>query len=151
MLRRCADSFAVKQAFRWRQRARCHERSRTTTRRAEAQLRWFHLTPGRCPGGLLAVEGLLWLSERFGWLPWHKGYAVLTAVAVVAAALAGDAPLVRRCPALPLAVPVQHPVAAGAGRRRRHPVQLAGGGDEEGEETEGHSRGDHRGWRLRLL
>jgi hypothetical protein len=32
---------------------------------------------------------LLWLSERFGWLPWHKGYAVLTAVALVLAALGG--------------------------------------------------------------
>jgi hypothetical protein len=31
---------------------------------------------------LLAVEGLLWLSERFGWLAWHKGYAVLAAVAM---------------------------------------------------------------------
>jgi len=30
---------------------------------------------------LLVVECLLWLSERFGWLGWHKGYAVPTAVA----------------------------------------------------------------------
>ena len=36
---------------------------------------------------LLAVECLLWLSERFGWLPWHKGYAVLTAVASVGVAM----------------------------------------------------------------
>ena len=28
--------------------------------------------PSRC---------LLWLSDRFGWLGWHKGYAVLTGVA----------------------------------------------------------------------
>ena len=30
---------------------------------------------------------LLWLSERFGWLGWHKGYAVLTGVAVVGVAM----------------------------------------------------------------
>ncbi len=48
-----------------------------------ARVRWFHLTPGRFVIGLLAVEVLLWLSERFGWLGWHKGYAVLTTVAVV--------------------------------------------------------------------
>ena len=51
------------------------------------QTRWFHLTPDRFVIGLLAVEVLLWLSERFGWLGWHKGYAVLTAVAVVCAAV----------------------------------------------------------------
>lgn len=37
--------------------------------------------------GLLAVEGLLWLSEHFGWVGWHKGYAVLTAVATVGVAM----------------------------------------------------------------
>ena len=37
--------------------------------------------------GLLAVEVLPWLSERFGWLGWHKGYAVLTAVACVGVAM----------------------------------------------------------------
>ena len=36
---------------------------------------------------LLAVEVLLWLSDRFGWLGWHKGYAVLTGVAVVGVAM----------------------------------------------------------------
>src|SRR5208283_3150347 len=49
--------------------------------------RWFHLTPGRFVLALLAVEVLLWLSERFGWLGWHKGYAVLTGVAVVGVAM----------------------------------------------------------------
>jgi hypothetical protein len=49
--------------------------------------RWFHLTPGRFILLLLLVECLLWLSERFGWLPWHKGYAVLTAVASVGVAM----------------------------------------------------------------
>jgi hypothetical protein len=51
--------------------------------------RRFHLTPDRLVVVLLVIEGLLWLSERFGWLPWHKGYAVLTAVAILAAALVG--------------------------------------------------------------
>ncbi len=50
-------------------------------------VRWFHLTPDRLVVGLLVVEVLLWLSERFGWLPWHKGYAVLAAVAVVGVAM----------------------------------------------------------------
>jgi hypothetical protein len=51
---------------------------------SQPQRRWYHLTPGRFVFALLAVECLLWLSERFGWLGWHKGYAVLTGVAVVA-------------------------------------------------------------------
>ncbi len=46
---------------------------------------WFRLAPHHCLATLLAVEGLLWLSNRLGWPPWHKGYAVLTAVAAVAA------------------------------------------------------------------
>ena len=44
--------------------------------------RSYRLTPGRCLTALLAVESLLSLSERFGWLPWQKGYAVLTVVSV---------------------------------------------------------------------
>jgi hypothetical protein len=51
---------------------------------ALGKLRWFRLTPDHCLGTLLAIEGLLWLSNRLGWPPWHKGYAVLTAVATVA-------------------------------------------------------------------
>ena len=53
----------------------------------DPKLRWFHLTPGRFVLALLAVEVLLWLSERFGWLGWHKGYAVLTGLAVVGVAM----------------------------------------------------------------
>ena len=53
----------------------------------ETRPRWFRLTPGRFVLALLAVEVLLWLSERFGWLGWHKGYAVLTCVAVVGGAM----------------------------------------------------------------
>jgi hypothetical protein len=51
----------------------------------DAQLRWFRLTPGRFVPALLLIESLLWLTDRFGW--WHKGYAVLTAVAAVGVAM----------------------------------------------------------------
>ena len=37
----------------------------------------------RAAGG----RGASWLSERFGWLGWHKSYAVLTAVASVGAVM----------------------------------------------------------------
>ena len=55
----------------------------------QAQTRLFHLTPGRFVLLLLAVEVLLWPSDRFGWLGWHKGYAVLTGVAVVGVGMLG--------------------------------------------------------------
>ena len=45
--------------------------------------RCFHLTPGHCLLALLAVEGLLFLSQWFRWLP--KGWPLLIAVAAVAA------------------------------------------------------------------
>jgi hypothetical protein len=48
--------------------------------------RWYHLTPDRLVLLLLVIEGLLCLSERLGWPAWHKGYAVLTAVASVGVA-----------------------------------------------------------------
>ena len=50
--------------------------------------RWYHPTPDRLVLALLAVECLLWLSERFQWLPFnrHKGWTVLIAVAAVGAA-----------------------------------------------------------------
>jgi len=53
--------------------------------------RWFRLTPDRLVIGLLVVECLLWLSERFQWLGFnqHKGYAVLIAVAVMGVAFIG--------------------------------------------------------------
>ena len=53
----------------------------------DREIRWYHLTPGRIVLLVLAVEVLLWLSERFGWLGWHKGYAVLTGVALVGVAM----------------------------------------------------------------
>jgi hypothetical protein len=51
--------------------------------------RWFHPTPGWLLVGLLAVEGLLLLSERFCWFPFnqhfnqHKGWTVLLAISSV--------------------------------------------------------------------
>ena len=50
-------------------------------------IRWFHVTPSRLVLALLAVEMLLWSSDRFGWPAWQKGYAVLAAVAVVVGAM----------------------------------------------------------------
>ena len=50
--------------------------------------RWYRLTPDRFVIGLLVVECLLWLSERFQWFAFnqHKGWTVLIAVAVVGVA-----------------------------------------------------------------
>ena len=47
--------------------------------------RRFSPTPAWLIFGLLVVEGLLWLSERFSWFAFnaHKGWTVLIAVAVV--------------------------------------------------------------------
>ena len=47
--------------------------------------RWYRPTPAWLIAALLVLEGLLWLSDRFQWPTWHKGYAVLTAVAAVGA------------------------------------------------------------------
>jgi hypothetical protein len=69
---------------------------------AVGKLRWFRLTPHQCLVTLLAVEGLLWLSNRLGWPSWHRGYAVLAALAAVAATMLlmllwfADAMLFRR-------------------------------------------------------
>ena len=51
----------------------------------KARRRWFVPTPSRLLPVLLAVEGLLWLSERFKWFAFnqHKGWTVLIAVAAV--------------------------------------------------------------------
>ena len=50
--------------------------------------RWYRLTPERVVVALLAVEGLLWLSERFRWFSFnqYKGWTVLVCLATVAAA-----------------------------------------------------------------
>jgi hypothetical protein len=53
------------------------------------QRRWFHPTPDRLILALLALEGVLLLSEQFRWFPLnqHKGWTVLIAVASVGAAM----------------------------------------------------------------
>ena len=53
------------------------------------KFRWLRLTPDSVVPGLLALEGLLLLAERFGWLTFdrHKGYAPLVTIAAVAAIL----------------------------------------------------------------
>lgn len=52
--------------------------------------RWYHLTPDRFFIGLLAVQVLLLLSERFQWFAFNekKGWTVLIAVGVVGLAVA---------------------------------------------------------------
>ena len=49
------------------------------------KLRWYRLTPDHFVIGLLVVEGLLWLSERFQWFWFNekKGWTVLSAMAAV--------------------------------------------------------------------
>ena len=86
---------------------------------------------------LLVVEGLLFLSERFQWPAWHKGYAVLIAVASVAVVFV--VMLLWFIVALIFRVPfsIQHSVAIHLGRGRGLAVQLDGRGDEGGEEAEG--------------
>ena len=95
--------------------------------------RWFWPTPGWLVVGLLVVEGLLWLSERFQWPTWHKGYAVLIAVAAVGATFVLMLLwLVASLP--PFTGGFNSASALSDPHRRRGPaVRLAGGGDEEGE------------------
>jgi hypothetical protein len=52
---------------------------------ADSRLCWYHLTPDRFVMGLLAVEGLLWLSGRFPGLA--KGWPVVIALATLAVAV----------------------------------------------------------------
>ena len=54
---------------------------------ARPKLRWYRVTPDRLVLLLLAVECLLWLSDRIGWPGWHKGYAILTTLAVLGVAM----------------------------------------------------------------
>ena len=55
----------------------------------QSNRRWYRLTPDRAVLGLLAVEGLFLLSERFRWFAFnqHKGWTVLIAAATVAVTL----------------------------------------------------------------
>ena len=50
---------------------------------------WYRLTPDRCVIGLLVVEGLLWLSERFQWFAFNekKGWTVLIDTAARASSI----------------------------------------------------------------
>jgi hypothetical protein len=50
--------------------------------------RRYRLTPDRCVIGLLVMEGLLWISDRFQWFWFNekKGWTVLIGVAVVGVA-----------------------------------------------------------------
>jgi hypothetical protein len=62
--------------------------SRSTSAAAPRD-RWYHPTPGRFVVGLLLVEAVLLVSERFEWFAFnrHKGFTVLIAVATVVAAI----------------------------------------------------------------
>ena len=59
-----------------------------TTSATDPHRRWYRPTPDRLIVGLLLLEGLLWVSERFQWFAFnrHKGWTVLIAAAAVAAA-----------------------------------------------------------------
>ena len=71
--------------------------------------RWFFPTPGRLLAVLLAVEALLWLSERFRWFAFqHKSWTVLIAVGSVGAFLVLMLGWFRPRPGYSLAIPVQH-------------------------------------------
>ena len=60
-----------------------------TAEQKQPKLRWFHPTPGRLLIVLLAVEGVLLLSERFQWFPFNerKGWTVLIAIGSVGVAM----------------------------------------------------------------
>jgi hypothetical protein len=61
----------------------------TESQKPKTKRRWCHLTPARFFLGLLAVQVLLLLSERFQWF-WfneHKGWTVLIAIGVVCVAV----------------------------------------------------------------
>ena len=114
------------------------------------QSRWFFPTPSWLIAALLAVEGLLFLSDRFQWPTWHKGYAVLIAVASVGVVFL--LMLLWLVVALVFRRRFQFSiqVATHLGRGRGSSLQLACGGDEGGEGAEGGSGGDRevgRGYR----
>ncbi len=100
---------------------------------APEKRRWYCPTPGWLVLGSLAVTGLIWLSNWLGWPAWHKGYAVLVAVAGVGVVLA--AMLLWWLVALVFRWRFQFStsVAAGADLGRGVAVQLVGGRGEEGE------------------
>jgi hypothetical protein len=54
---------------------------------AETKKRWFRFSPGGFVGVLLAMECLIWLSNRLEWPHWQKGYGVLSTLATLGVAL----------------------------------------------------------------
>lgn len=61
------------------------DQPRVTNPAPTARLRWLRLTSDRLVIGLMFLEVLLWLSERFQWFGFnqHKGWTVLVGVACV--------------------------------------------------------------------
>ena len=96
--------------------------------------RHFYPTPTWLIYGLLVVEGLLWLSERYQWFGFNekKGWTVLIGVAVVGGAMVVMLGwfLVALVCRWRFQFAFVH--SAGAGHCRGSPMRLAGGGDEEG-------------------
>ena len=93
--------------------------------------RWCRITPGRLVVVLLALEGLLFASERLGLfgVNRHKGYTVLIALAMVGLAIV--LMLLWFLAALLLRVWFQFGIRSlFADRGCRHSVRLAGRGDE---------------------
>ena len=94
------------------------------------QRRWFHLTLDRLVLILLVWDGFLLLAARLYWLA--KGWPVMIALATLGLALLLLLLRLAAAARVSLAVGVQHPLAAGAGRGRRHPAGLAGHRDAAG-------------------
>ena len=113
----------------------------TAAPECEPRRRWFGPTPGSVVLGLLAVEGFLFLSERFEWFAFnrHKG-CTADRRGDRRAGDGADVFVVIRRSRVSVAVPVQHPLVAPADRGCRGPVQLAGGGEGSGQKTAGSGR-----------
>ena len=88
----------------------------------QARVRWFHLTPGRFVLSLLAVEvpSVALGKVRLAWVA--QGLRGSDGRGCGGRGDGLDARVVRRCPGLSAAIPVQPSVAPGAGRRRRFAV-----------------------------
>ncbi len=68
--------------------------------------RWYRLTPDRLVTGLLVVECLPWLSERFSGPSTEKGLDGADCGGVGRRGIPSHAALVRHCPDIPLAISV---------------------------------------------
>ena len=87
----------------------------------------------------LVVVFLFWLLPRFTWF--LKGQFAFIPMAAVGAIVLLHA-LVFHQPALPVALPIQHPLIADYVRGRGTGVWLAGGRNERGEKATGGGGGD---------